>query len=230
MKTKLVETKKLFYKKWLFKIVLKCGGISYLHRRGLDYIKTVEVDHGGGTWARMSTQSIVANRQNLIKIAAILEPILPTADYQIRVESNHCSIFSNNENMIDQIATNLQEFVKEIHKPSNDAQAEFLLSNRNKVICNELPLDGYRYRVYFKNTEMKPEPMANFLKWADKYNDGRIHLPNGIRRILSGDTHPFLYGQYFYAKDEKIASMAMMAMGEFLNRTEEFVLKSEVNA
>lgn len=229
-KTKQVATKKLFYKKWLFKIVLECGGISYLHRKGIDYIKEVTVTDGYGTWARMSMQSIVNNRASLLRIASILELILPTADHQIRVESSSCSIFTNDENMLDQINARLSEFVTEIHKPANKEQAEYLLTNKNKVICNELPLEGYRYRVYFKNVEMKNGSMSNFLKWADNYNDGRIHLPNGIRKILSGDTHPYLYGQYFYVKDQKTASMALMVMGEYLNRTEEFVLKSEVNA
>lgn len=132
--------------------------------------------------------------------------------------------------MIDQINARLSEFIKEVHKPADQINADYLLTNKNKIICKELPLDGYRFRVHFKNTEFKKESLSKFVKWADNYDDGRIYLPNGVRRILSGDGHPYLYGQYFYAKDQKMASMALLVMGDYLNRTEEFVLKSEVNA
>ena len=230
MKIKRVETKRLFYKKWLFKIVLKCGGISYLHRRGIDYITRVVPSGPNNSWTRLSAETIVKNRDNLLRISSILELILPTADHQIRVESATCAIFTNDINLINQVESRLNEFVAEIHKPANDEESNFLLSNKNRVICKELPLDGYKFRVYFKNGQMSTTAMSNFLKWADKFDDGRIHVPRGTRRILEGDTMPYFYGQYFYAKDQKMASMALMIMGEHLNKTEVFVLKSDVNA
>ena len=66
-----------------------------------------------------------------------------------------------------------------------------------------------------------------FVSWADKFKD-RIYLPIGTRRVLDGLAHPYIYGQYFYAKDQKMASMALMIMGDHLNKTEEYVLKSEL--
>lgn len=230
MKIKRVSTTKLFYKKWLYKIVLKCGGISYLHRRGLDYINNVVPSGSTNSWARLSADTIVKNRDNLVRIAGILELILPTAEHQIRVEGATCGIFTNDINLINQIESRLNSFVAEIHIPETQEQGNFLLANRNRVLCKELPLDGYKFRVYFKNGDSNPSSLSNFLTWADKYNDGRIHIPAGTRKILEGTNHPYFYGQYFYAKDQKMASMALLAMGEFLNRTEEFVLKSDVNA
>lgn len=230
LKIKECTTKKLFYKKWLYKIVLKCGGISYLHRMGIDYINSIVPSGSMNSWSRLSAETIVKNRDNLIHIAGILESILPIAKHQIRVEGATCGIFTNDLNLIEQIKSKLGPFVSEIHRPETEEQGAFLMANKNRVLCNELPLDGYKFRLYFKNGDLNPTALSNFLSWANKYNDGRIHIPSGARRILEGSAHPYFYGQYFYARDQKITSMALLAMGEFLNKTEEFVLKSEVNA
>jgi len=231
LKIKECTTKKLFYKKWLYKIVLECGGISSLHRRGLEYIQTVEpIYNGSSPWIKSSTQAIVANRKNLIEISSKLEDILVTAPHQIRTEGGSSAIFTNSEKLIKEISSQLKKYVVEIHRPEGESQADFLLSNKNKVLCKQLPLTGYRYKVYFKNGEIKKDSMDNFLKWASKFQDGRIHIPNSTKRILEGLTYPMMYGNYFYAKDQKITTMALMVMGDYLSKSEEFVLKSEVNA
>lgn len=229
-KIKRVATKKLFYKKWLYKVVLQCAGISYLHRKGIDYITNLQPRTDGNVWLKASRQEIINNKANLIRIGNILELLLPMSDHQIRVESSTCGIFTNDLKLVKQLESRLNSFVTEVHEPSSVEEGQFLLDNKNKVLCKELPLDGYKFRVYFKNTEMNATAMSNFLTWADKYNDGRIHIPKGTRSILEGSTYPYFYGQYFYARDQKIASMALMVMGEHLNKTEEFVLKSDVNA
>ncbi len=230
LKIKECITKKLFYKKWLYKVVLECGGISSLHRRGIEYIQSVTVVYNDNPWLRTSAQTINANRRDLLEIGARLEDILTVAPHQIRTEGKTSAIFTNSEKLINEIVKQLEKFVVEIHHPDDESQAEFLLSNKNKIICKQLPLDGYRYKVYFKNGEIKKESMDSFLKWATKFQDGRIHIPNGTKRILSGETYPMMYGNYFYAKDQKMATMALMVMGEHLNKSEEFVLKSELNA
>jgi len=230
LKIKECTTKKLFYKKWLYKVVLECGGISSLHRRGIEYIQSVQVIYNDNPWHRTSAQTINANRQDLLEIGAKLENLLKSSPTQIRTEGKTSAIFTNSEKLVNEIVNQLERFVVEIHHPDDSSQADYLLANKNKIICKQLPLDGYRYKVHFKNGEIKKETMDSFLKWAIKFEDGRIHIPNGTKRILSGEAYPMMYGNYFYAKDQKMATMALMVMGDCLNRSEEFVLKSELNA
>jgi len=230
LKIKECTTKKLFYKKWLFKIVIECGGLSSLHRRGIEYIQTVKpMYNSSSTWLKSSTQTIISNRHNLIEIAYKLEDILTLAPNQIRTEGGSTAIFTNSEKLIKEVSIQLQKYVVEIHRPAGTEQADFLLTNKNKIICERLPLAGYRYKVHFKNGEFKKENMDSFLNWAKNFEDGRIHIPKSTKRILEGETYPMMYGNYFYAKDQKMAAMALMIMGDHLNKSEEFVLKSEVN-
>jgi len=230
LKIKECITKKLFYKKWLYKIVIECGGISSLHRKGIDYIKTVQPVQSSNVWLKTSSQTIHSNRSKLIEIGIKLEDVLKVAPYQIRTEGKSCAIFTNSKKLIHEIYKQLEEYIVEYHRPDNETQADYLLSNKNKILCNDLPLEGYRYKVYFKNGEMKKESMSNFLSWARNFEDGRVHIPNGTKKILNGETYPMMYGNYFYVKDQKIATMALMVMGDYLNKSEEFILKSEVNA
>lgn len=184
-------------------------------------------------WIRNSVDTVIKNRQELVKIASILELVLPTATHQVRVEGSTYGLFTNDKNLINQIHHRLTEFVTEIHRPEDPSQAVFLLTNKNKVICEELPHENYRFKIYFKNGDANLVNTTRFVDWADRYNDGRIYIPKGTRNILTGNTNyssPYIYGQYFYVKDQKMASMTLLAMGDMLNKTEEFVLKSEVNA
>jgi hypothetical protein len=230
LKIKEVAIKKLFYKKWLFKIVVECGGISSLHRKGVEYVRDVQPIFSSNTWARASIDHVVQNRKDLIHIASTLENLLTIDKYQIRAEGSSCAIFTNSELLVNKIKVYLTNFVTEIHRPANDIQATFLSCNKNKVLCNDLPLEGYRYKVYFKNGDVVKSDMSKFLQWADRFKDGRIYIPRGTRRILAGETYAYFYGHYFYAKDQKMVSMALLVMGDHLNKSEEFVLKSEVNA
>lgn len=228
---KRLHTSKLFYKKWLYKIVIECGGLGYLRRNGLDAV--ISLDAGNttytySTWARISVQTAFANKANLIKIGSILETLLPKHKHQVRVESGSCSIFTNSLDLIDSIETDLLEFVVQVHTPVDNKVADFLDSNKNKIVCKELPHENYRFKVYFKNgITLNQDFRSGFLKWAEKFKDGRIHIPRGTQKLLEEDNN-YCYGQYFYAKDSKIASMALLYMGNYINKTEEFVLKSEI--
>lgn len=227
-KIKHLFTKKLFYKKWLFKVVISCPGIGQLRRRGLAYIIAVDHKRSSNIYLNSILDDITNHRKDLILISEILEKELASADHQVRVEGSTCAIFTNSKLLISNIEKELKGFVTETHLPETLESELFLSSNKNKVICTQLPLEGYRYKIYLKNGDIRSyDNLQKFVSWADKFKD-RIYIPIGTRRVLVGLTHPYIYGQYFYAKDQKMASMALMIMGDHLNKTEEYVLKSEL--
>lgn len=174
------------------------------------------------------TQTVFAHKDELIKIGLFLETALAGKEYQVRAEGHNACIFTNDRQLVTAIELGLPNHVTEIHTPMDDSHATFLMQNKNKVICKEYPHENYRFKIHFKNGEINDQAFTNnFLNWASKYGD-KIHIPKGTTKLLSGKSHPYFYGQYYYAKDDKIASMAMMFMGHYLNKVEEFVLKSEV--
>lgn len=229
MQLKTKSTKKLFYKRWLYKIVVTCGGINHLHRNGLEYVRTVVPMASNSYWGSSHySHTVFSNRDNLVVIGLFLENALKDKQYQIRAEGHNAGIFTNDPQLVDTIENGLAKFVTEITKPVDDTHAAFLMGNKNKIICDEYPHENYKFKIHFKNGEINDQVfMKNFLGWASKYS-GKIHIPKGTTRMLDGSSHSYFYGQYYYAKDDKMASMALMFMGNYLNKVEEFVLKSEV--
>ena len=227
MRLKNKVTNKLFYKKWLYKVVINCPGLSYLCRKGIGYIQDCD---GTGDFGWQNTRALIfKNKSSLLHIGFTLEIILKDQIFQKRVEGGNLAVFTNSLTIVDQIQAQLKEYVKEVHKPVDEEHSKFLISNKSTVLCNELPHNKYRFKIYFKNGAIPHTFRENFLKWYDKFDDGRIHVPKGTRDMLEGSkSYPYFYGQYFYAVDDKIASMAMMFLGEHLNKTEEHVLKSEI--
>lgn len=147
----------------------------------------------------------------------------------MRVEGSKAAIFTNDEKLVDAINVKLKEFVTELHSPKSKEQAEFLHLNKNKVICKLLPHEKYRYKLYFKTSADMPLDMrGKFVNWADRYTNDEVLIPLGARSLLESDRVPYFYGQYFYVKDQKLASMALMFIGDFISKTETFVLESEV--
>ncbi len=227
--TKKLITKKLFYKKWMYKVVIKCGGIAQLRRRGLSYVMNLKPPTYGSPYMRDIASKVVQNRLSLCEIAEHLENHLALGDHQIRVESDTCSVFTNNRLIMNNILIDLEKYVTEYYEPENNESADFLSNNKNKVVCSQLPHEIFRYKLYFKNGEIKDHRvLQGFLSWADKMSD-KIYVPAGVRKIIAGESyHPSFYGNYFYAKDKQMTSMALMMLSETLHRTEEYVLKSEL--
>lgn len=230
MSLKIKKTSKLYYKRWLYKLVIECGGISHLRRRGVEWVAaTIPVTTAQGWNIKSYHQTVFENKDSLMRIGAVLETLLADVEHQIRVEGHTLAIFTNDTKLVDNVKNQLATFLTEVWEPNNLEEATFLLGNKTKIICDELPHENYRFKIYFKNGASPPKQfMDNFLSWSKKFDDGRIHIPKGTERILDGSTHNYFYGQYFYAKDSKITSMALMFMGDYMNKTEEYVLKSEI--
>jgi hypothetical protein len=231
MQLKNKTTKKLFYKKWLYKVVMHCPCVSYLCRYGSDYILKVDDKLSWGssyTNSSRTAATIFKNKGKILEFGFTLEDLLKDREYQKRVESDTLAVFTNDLSLVEILQIKLVNYVTEIYSPSDDEQALFLQQNKNKVICEELPHNNYRFKIYFKNgVRLKQDFKNSFLTWTSRFDDGRILLPRSVKEMLEND-HTYIYGQYFYAKDSKMTSMALMFMGNYLNRTEEYVLKSEL--
>ena len=96
-KIKHLFTKKLFYKKWLYKVVISCPGIGQLRRRGLAYITAVDHKRSSNFYLNSILDDITNHRKDLILISEILEKELASADHQVRVEGSTCAIFTNSK-------------------------------------------------------------------------------------------------------------------------------------
>jgi len=188
----------------------------------------MSLDNSAYDNAYSSRRSAFLNKARLIEIALFLESIGQTCQFQTRVESSSLCVFTNDETLVDTIQKEFSDLVQGIWKPENEDMAMYLTSNNRKVICNELPNGLYRFKVYLNSSNKIPANLKeSFLVWADKHGEKRVGLTRSTREFFENKMI-YSYGQYFYTSDDKMLSMALMFIGQFVNKTEEFVVKEQV--
>ena len=231
MSLKINETKKLFFNKFVYKLNLELGGICYLKRMSLSSIEKLE--HFGTTYGygRHTGQRdhAVKNKHKILALGFFLEDCAQTHKFQSRAEGSTLGLYTNDINFINKVKSEWAEIVSEVWQPSSSEAETFLRSNTRKIICNELPKGRYRYKVHLAQRQIPTNIRVGFLNWASKYGDERLHLPYTTKKNLGEEGSGYFYGQYFYTSDDKILNMSLMFFSDYIQKTEHYVLKTELS-
>jgi hypothetical protein len=219
----LKTTNKLFYKKWLYKITASFESVNYAKR--CSYITLRELANSSRIYSRLDPSRV----NELIQLKMKLENWKDTFDFYSRAEGNSISFFTNDYKFIVEIKSYFKKSITEIVEPESVDTAKLLTDNVNIVICEKLPKNNQRYKVYLNGKHSINADLAmNFYNWAVKY-DQKIDIPYGLKNSLVSNRNFKPYGYYFYISDDKILSMALMFLGKHVQTTEKFLLKSELN-
>ena len=224
----LQKTKRLFYGKFPYKIECRQQEASRIRYNGADNI--IAWCEGKKRMHPWWDDDKTLDRAALADFARAAKPFLalPKEKIMIRVESSHFHFFCKNKSDYKKILRAMNPWVIQQTEPQDETKLQFLLDNgRKKVLCENLPHGSFRYRVYIKNTT--PAKIAgNFYLWINKYPE-KIKLPaqtaNWLQTSKQIYNHP-----YFYILDEKMLSMALLYLGSYCHRIEEFILESSINS
>ena len=223
------ETKRLYFNKWIYKICLHLEGMSYIKRTSLKNLMLLDYSPVTNGWYFRQKQLAVNNKDELIKIALFLEDSKEHYSFQTRTEGPTLGIFTNDLSLIDKVNSEFGPLVTDVYQPLNDDVAKYLISNKNKIICTELPSGLYQFKTYFTSSQKIPaSTRTNFLAWADNYSDEKISMPKSTRIFLEGSNGYYSYGQYFYTSDSKMLAMALMFISGYASKTDEYVLKTDI--
>jgi hypothetical protein len=204
-------------------------GISYVKRTSLKKLMDLEPFPNSNSWGFSSRNAAVHNKAELIKIALFLEDCAEKYQFQTRAEGPSLNIFTNDLTLVDRITTEFGNLVSDFYQPMNDEIASYLVNNKNKIVCAELPNGIYRYKTYFGSSDKIPQNVRQgFLGWVSNYSQDKISLPRSTRDFLEKTGGYYSYGQYFYTSDSKMLAMALMFVSSYTAKTEEYVLKTEV--
>lgn len=211
MKPILKKTKRLFFKKWAYKITARVEKASHVKRFDLSFMKRYNVD------------------SNVLKLKLELEELASKYEFQTRCEGDRLSFFTNSVDFLDVIKNKFPTKIVEITEPENDAVLTLLKNNINIVVCEQLPKKTQRYKIYLNGKYNIPADLGlNFTTWAEKYQN-KVSIPYGLKYVLKSNKDFRPYGNYFYTSDDKMLSMALMFLGKHVQYTEKYVLKSELN-
>jgi hypothetical protein len=204
-------------------------GISYVKRMSLKKLMELEPWTNSNSWGYSSRNAAVHNKEELVKLALFLEDCAEQYQFQTRAEGPSFNIFTNDLTLIERIKNEFGQLVSEIYQPINDDVANYLVNNKNKIVCAELPNGIYRYKTYFGSSDKIPQNVRQgFVGWVSNYGQDKISMPRSTRDFLEKTGGFYSYGQYFYTSDSKMLAMALMFVSSYTAKTEEYVLKTEV--
>jgi hypothetical protein len=204
LQLKTFKTNRLFWNKWLYKLVLNYTGP----------IRQIDVSY------RKKHYLLVEFDSNLLTIADL--------DVKIRREHTFVSIFFNDFEIFDKIENLMSEWMKELHAPSSREEINFLTDNGSKkILCNALPHKKYQYKVAIKST-MDPNLRHSFGTWAQKY-DGKIKFADHTLDWIAKGSHGYGWNPMVLISDSAILSMVLLFLGGSVGKVYEYVPRNSIN-
>lgn len=209
MKLKKSKTLKLFYKKYPFKIVVKC----------------VE------SWRIKQMHNPISFKSNWIfkNLQLVKEGLEKLSGYDstIRTGYHTLTIYCKEREAVDQAISIFGNLIVEIEEPHRLEDLSLLnnLSDR-QLLCDNFPFNRYKYKVFLKAKTNKPLALS-FSNWADKVN-GQVKMPNQTYCWMKGQ-RIYNWNPYFYVEDAKTLSVVRIFLTENISRVNEFVLRDSIN-
>lgn len=213
---KITRTSKLFFDKYVFKIVIT-NPLSFEFRdKNLSKVllqlekiaKEVELSPSHRVFLNTWNKKIIHYEE--CKHAINIHNLLSAEpdNFTLRIESSHLGIYSNDEEFIKKI----QDFgrVIEISKPANDKIKDFLLKNPHCIVSKKYT---HKYRITVNPLR---EAGPDFHSWAE--NIPSIKL---LKRTYRSEG-------YFYAANEKTLGLCRLFLGGKIRRIDTMYLESEI--
>ena len=214
-------TSKLFFGKWPYKIRCVCAGSWMIKRLGIP--QTVDYCTVNSKGVRFSSS---IDKVKLLKFLNAVDPFLDK-EIQIRVEGGIFSIYCKDDTLFDRMSKELSSWISMIYTPATTEEADFMINATNKrVLCNNLPFDKYRYKVYIKQN-MPVSARASFKTWSKHYTE-KIKSTGAASNWFNGvnSYNPLV----IYVLDQPTLSMVGLFLGSNLSKVEEFIPRSSINS
>ncbi len=221
MKLQRLTTSKLFYKKWAYKIECRCAGSYMIKRSGVSTTLAFCLGNGGGQYLSY------INKDRLRDFLNDVEQFLDRKDLHIRTEGQRFNIFCSDINLFNSICKQLSHWITSIHQPANEIERQCLEDSKiDTVLCNKLPYDTYKYRVFLR-TNIPLNIKLSFAKWCQNYYPKMLVSPT-VEKWLYG-TVSYTTGPYIYVDAASNLSMVGLFLGQGVLRVEEFIPRSSIN-
>ena len=218
---KVYRTKKLYFGKWLYKIETATPGASLIKRWGVADSQEFCNSASDTRWRRHYT---TADKAQLLEYITAVEPFLHQ-NMQMRAEWDSLSFYLNDTDLYKQLQIVLSDWIVSITEPESTDDIEYLQEKGCLILCDELPHDQYHYRLYLRY-QMPTHLRLNFLGWLDNYPDA-VKPSKGTVKWLSGG-NPYFQDPFIYVVDQSQLLMVKLFLGDYVRKTEEFVLRNTV--
>lgn len=225
MLPKTLETKKLFYRKYPFKVCCLVTGGRFVTQYG-----SHAVSHAMAWDKKYGRDGFSRNgRIDPNELDTFLNAVLPFLDndsIKIRTEGKHFNLFCVDKATYNNILTRLGKWVYEMSEPKTDKDLEYLLNNQAiKVLVDQLPHEKYHYKIVLKST-LKSEARTKLLGWIRKYAEDDIYVSSPSTLDWLYGKKPYIQDPFIYVGSDQIRTLMELYLGNNKSRTEEYVIRS----
>lgn len=211
---KQVDTKKKFFGKYLFKVIIYCpGGRLILNTTGksifdlvedrIEFDKSIRYNYGG-SWAHSSISRSrnleFKENVNIDQLEKLKFIKTENSDIKVRIEEPHVSIYCNDESELYTVVSQIRpDRLLEIHKPRS-VMAQEALDRGEIIIKKEL---GFNFKIHFKEHVFKDITVKHQIHDYLYALEDDIQLTKNTKKQL-GNNQLYFPGGYFYSKDTEI--------------------------
>lgn len=229
MQIQKLNSSKLFYNKWPYKIECYILGASRLKWLGVETTK--DYCQGKTTptlWSWQSNDRLsLKDKSALLEFTTGIEPFLELKEQlQVRVEGRRYNIYCKDPVLLEQIYNAVAPWVQTVSGPTTDEELNYMLDNGYKKILRDvLPKEIFQYRIYFKES-WETEDRIKFLAWVTK-NNNIVDISRGSKEWLEGKKR-WVYNPFIYVKDAHTLTMVGLHSSGNVKRVEEFILRENL--
>jgi hypothetical protein len=218
---KVSPTTRLFYGKYPYKIETKIKGASLVQRWDTAQLRKYCTGEFKplmyGSWSS-ADKSILGKYIDAAKDIFDLE-------FKTRAENNTLSFFIADADVYENVKKSLADWIVAVTEPANEKDLESFKDKKSTVLCDQLPHGLYKHKIYLRE-RMPLHTRQKFASWIKNYGE-TIRSPRNTTYWLSGEKR-YIQGPFIYVANSQQFTLVGMFLGEYIQKTEEFVLRNTV--
>ena len=221
---KKLETTKLFWGKYLYKLCINNGIGTIFRDKNLSYAREVldtlqqQYEEGEPLILTKFFREIPVTELSFLDARKLYKFLSKTDDYMLRIEGSNVNIYSNNREWLHTLKSALnKENLNELWEPNPDHLSTL---DANTIIVDKS--NGYNYKA---TLGPKIADTAGFANWA-KNNPNQVKVGPTLMQNL--ENNGSVIDLYFYARDEKTVALCQLMLSN-IRRIDKLVVKSDLD-
>lgn len=217
-------TSKKFYGKWLYRVSIRVAGIAIMRTYSLNrVIEFLKEDHSEETLKYSYHKKAYSNKEDIIDFCEFLLKQDPN-DWSKRIEVSNIDIYTNNQDLFNGMIEQFKHLLVSICSPDLSRSKEY--DDQHHIICNKLPHNKYKYKVFLKPHKLKNdrETKIEYLKWLDTQKN--ILISEAVKKwFINTDWN--WDRRYILVEDHKTLLFLHMRNAEVLGKVYEYILSDK---
>lgn len=226
-------TTKLYYKKFLWRLVVFVPGGELIYSKNpdlheaLEYRRATAISYNwAGSWYSRRSNHLNDVNVGLLYVAKNIRDQYGK-QIRIRIEEPMLQFYAEDEQTIRAIAkefaypTDYKAHVEEINGPINDAEAKILLSG---AIIKRNP-SGFQYKVILRDGRYRLECKQQILTYLENLGD-QIKITPKCQEMLA-QPYPSCWGVFFYTNDPGVATMLRLINPDIIGNIHEIIVPNK---